>query len=78
MDPNMDLSKLNYTVPVPYNGTIATGGNSLVDNLNIYYEVCLPVLSLDQYTIIGPSAHTFLSRLVTLPGCSHRQLSSCS
>ena len=34
-----DLSSLNYTILVPYNGTIATGGDSLTDNLNIFYEV---------------------------------------
>lgn len=26
--------------PVEYNGTIATGGDSLHDDLNIYYSVC--------------------------------------
>ena len=57
MDPNADLSQLNYTVLIPYNGTIATGGNSLVDNLNMYYEVRLPVSSLDHYTMVDPSAH---------------------
>ncbi len=35
----VDLDHLNYTVLVPYNGTIATGGDSLTDNLNIWYEV---------------------------------------
>ena len=34
-----DLNSLNYSVLVPYNGTIATGGDSLVDNLNVFYEV---------------------------------------
>jgi len=36
---NLDLDHLNYTVKVPYNGTGATGGNPLEDNLNIWYEV---------------------------------------
>lgn len=34
-----DLSSLNYTVLVPYNGSIATGGDSLKDNVNVFYEV---------------------------------------
>lgn len=37
-----DLTALNYTILVPYNGTIATGGNSLTDNLNIFYTVSDP------------------------------------
>lgn len=37
----VDLSELNHTTPIPYNGTIATGGNSLTQNLNVFYEVCL-------------------------------------
>lgn len=28
-----------YVLKVPYNGTIATGGDSLKDDLNIWYEV---------------------------------------
>lgn len=36
----VDLDTLNYTVLVPYNGTIPTGGDSLTQNLNIWYEVC--------------------------------------
>ena len=31
----------NFIVQVPYNGTGATGGNPLVDNLNIWYQVGL-------------------------------------
>lgn len=31
----------NFIVLVPYNGTGATGGNPLVDDLNIWYQVCL-------------------------------------
>ena len=37
--PDTDLTNLNYTVHVPYNGTVATGGDSLVQNLNVFYEV---------------------------------------
>ena len=34
-----DLDGLNYTILVPYNGTIATGGDSLTQDLNIFYTV---------------------------------------
>jgi hypothetical protein len=30
--------------PVEYNGTIATGGDSLHDDLNIFYSVCGSIL----------------------------------
>jgi Amt family ammonium transporter len=40
----VDLDALNYTVKVPYNGTIPTGGDSLTDNLNIWYEVSQPTI----------------------------------
>lgn len=33
-----DLSHLNYTVLIPYNGTISTGGNSLQQDLNVFYD----------------------------------------
>ena len=32
-------SDTNYVPLVAYNGTTPTGGDSLKDNLNIYYEV---------------------------------------
>ena len=35
----MDLDDLNYVQKFPYNGTGAAGGDPLVDNLNIWYEV---------------------------------------
>lgn len=35
-----DLANLNYAVRVPYNGTAATGGDSLAQDLNVFYEVC--------------------------------------
>jgi len=35
---DVDLNALNYTVLVPYNETIATGGDSLAGDLNIYYQ----------------------------------------
>ena len=34
-----DLSNLNYIAKVPYNGTVPTGGDSLHQNLNVFYEV---------------------------------------
>ncbi|QVM11238.1 ammonium transporter Amt1 [Coccidioides posadasii str. Silveira] len=33
-----NLSTLNYTVLVPYNGSIATGGNSMEVDLNVFYN----------------------------------------
>lgn len=35
----IDLDGLDYVVKVPYNGTGATGGDSITDDLNIWYEV---------------------------------------
>jgi Amt family ammonium transporter len=37
-DSTMDLNSLPYVPLLPYNGTTATGGNSLTDNLNVYYQ----------------------------------------
>ena len=37
----VDLDALNYTVKVPYNGTIMTGGDSLHDDLNVFYDVSI-------------------------------------
>ena len=34
-----DLANLNYTILVPYNESIATGGDSLNYDLNVYYTV---------------------------------------
>ena len=42
-----DLSALNYTVLIPYNGTTDTGGNSLEQDLNVFYNVCGLLLRLD-------------------------------
>lgn len=33
-----DLTNLPYVPLVPYNGTTATGGNSLTEDLNVFYE----------------------------------------
>ncbi len=37
----IDLGALNYTAQVPYNETVPTGGNSLTQDLNVHYDVCL-------------------------------------
>lgn len=36
---NVDLDALDYVVKVPYNGTGAAGGDPMIANLNIWYEV---------------------------------------
>lgn len=33
-----ELGNLNYTILDPYNGTIATGGDSIAQDLNVFYE----------------------------------------
>lgn len=35
----VDLDALNYIIKYPYNGTGPTGGDSLTEDLNIWYEV---------------------------------------
>lgn len=39
-----DVDGLPYVPLVPYNGTGATGGDALVDDLNIWYQVSPPHL----------------------------------
>ena len=46
-----DLVALNYTILVPYNASIPTGGDSLHDNLNLYYTVCDGVGTLTRKRI---------------------------
>lgn len=41
----VNLDALNYTIKVPYNGSIATGGDSLNADLNIFYDVSFTSLS---------------------------------
>lgn len=36
----VDLNDLDYVHLVPYNGSGPTGGDSLTEDLNIWYEVC--------------------------------------
>ena len=59
----IDLDALNYTIKVPYNGSIMTGGDSLNADLNIFYDVSFsPSLSLHR------AALTSSSRLVISHG----------
>lgn len=59
-----DADSLPYVPLVPYNGTIPTGGNSLTQNLNVFYQsgdiawyvAGCPELQTD---------HDFVSRLLT-------------
>ena len=46
----VDLDALDYVVKVPYNGTGATGGDSLTEDLNIWYEVSLSPLQMYAIT----------------------------
>lgn len=39
MSDSPDLSNLNYTVLIPFNGSeTSTGGNSLTQDLNVFYN----------------------------------------
>jgi hypothetical protein len=58
----IDLDALNYTIKVPYNGSIMTGGDSLNADLNIFYDVSLSTHHLHRAVL------TSSSRPVTLPG----------
>lgn len=33
-----DIDQMDFVPLVPYNGTIPTGGDSLEDNLNLFYQ----------------------------------------
>ena len=68
-----DNGLLNYTVLVPYNETIPTGGDSLTQNLNIHYQVGISAIH-DQFT----QADLVASSLAISPGCWPRRPSSCS
>lgn len=53
-----DLLALNYTILIPYNASIPTGGDSLADNLNLYYTVGHPpiekmTLPIDCFELTG-------------------------
>jgi hypothetical protein len=48
----MSNSGVDPTIPlVAYNGTIATGGNSKADNLNIFYNVSFSIVLADRVLI---------------------------
>ena len=36
----LENNDLNYVKLIPYNGTSPTGGNSLTEDLNVYFQVC--------------------------------------
>ena len=72
----IDLGALNYTAQVPYNETNPEGGNSLIQDLNVHYEVRTASIGLN-----GESIHLLMilcySRVIW-HGCSCPPLSSCS
>ena len=49
----VDLDGLDYVVKVPYNGTGATGGDPMTDNLNIWYEVRNKTCPCASHPILG-------------------------
>ena len=69
----MDLDRLNYTSFVPYNETIPTGGNSLIEDLNVHYEVWLLSTALVAATDWVENLRPAISR-----GCSRPPLLSYS
>ena len=66
---------LNYTVlvPIDYDGSNPTGGDSLVKNLNVHYEVCASIASM-----VDSEANGSICSPVTLPGCSPQLPWCCS
>lgn len=69
-----DLLALNYTILIPYNASIPTGGDSLVDNLNLYYTVGSPspiekmtLLPIECFELTGDG----FERTVWRPGMDH-------
>jgi hypothetical protein len=56
----IDLDGLDYVLKVPYNGTGATGGDPITENLNIWYEVRSHTNLCASF---GPLPHTRSSRL---------------
>ena len=65
----------DIVLTLPYNGTVPTGGDSLNQNLNVYYEVStaifLPSTILMQPDLVPSSP-------AISPGCWQQQLSSYS
>ncbi|KAK2784534.1 ammonium transporter Amt1 [Onygenales sp. PD_12] len=61
-----DLGALNYTVLVPYNGTEATGGDSMAIDLNVYYnagDIAWVVTSSALVLLMIPGVGFFYSGL---------------
>ena len=74
--PGGDAGALNYTVlvPIDYNASMPTGGDSLQTNLNLHYEVCNSTVGV---LLAGEADLNCYSR-VTSHGCSRRLRWSCS
>ena len=53
MAPHGDHAGLDYVVLLPYNGTEATGGDSMTVDLNIYYNV---FSSFPGFTLVSTHA----------------------
>lgn len=69
-----DTALLNYTILVPHNETIPTGGNSLTQNLNVHYEVCISRLycTLLLKLTRGPSVRRYrLDACLDRPRLTH-------
>ena len=73
--PGGDAGALNYTVlvPIDYDSSTPTGGNSLNSNLNIHYEVC-------NFTddVQDRDTDVDIYSLVISHGCSHPLRWCCS
>jgi hypothetical protein len=63
----IDLDALNYTIKVPYNGTVPTGGDSLNADLNIFYDVSYAALTTGP-ELAHPLTDPTDARLVILRG----------
>ncbi|PGH01473.1 hypothetical protein AJ79_07911 [Helicocarpus griseus UAMH5409] len=66
MSESQDLSTLNYTVLVPYNGTEATGGDSMTIDLNVYYnagDIAWVIISAALVLLMIPGVGFFYSGL---------------
>ncbi|KAI9801035.1 MAG: ammonium transporter Amt1 [Sarcosagium campestre] len=61
-----DLGALNYTVFVPYNETIPTGGDSLTQDLNVFYnagDISFMIISTALVLLMIPGVGFFYSGL---------------
>lgn len=73
--PGGDAGVLNYTVlvPVTYNGSTPTGGDSLVDNLNVHYQVGASTVGM-----LHNATDNHFHSLAISRGCSHLLRWCCS